>query len=246
MPATESTQTPTWSLPWPDTVEIVYTTRDRYTDHLAGLDPNVAYAQRIKGTITGITYDHDRDDPEVRTPLGTLSLVSIDVDEAGDELLEVLDAESEEWINYDRLAIRVMNAQAGDPADGDEDLTMVDSFVIIDRMELVPEARGHGLGLHVLARAIRTWTSQGLALVTLSAWPTDGNVDEDDEEARERRCQGGEALARYWSQLGLERLPKDEDEDSNVPVLWGCTMYEDIGSAIEPLLIWEPRKPVSA
>ena len=117
-------------------IEMVYRTLDRFEHQHA--DPNIAYAERIEAEVTGVDYESDR-----RVRLGSVSLVRIDFWEVGDRWFDVLDAESSEWAAYHDVV-----ADAGDD----------DRFLlIVDRAEIVEWARGHDIGLHAVARAIRTW-----------------------------------------------------------------------------------------
>ena len=67
------------------------------------------------------------------------------------------------------------------PANGD--IPLVDAagpylprfLLIVDRVVIAPRARGHALGLHAAARAIRTWGDDALVVATafpLEARPT--------------------------------------------------------------------------
>jgi hypothetical protein len=152
----------------------------------------------ITGEIVGLVYDDSPSGVKTRTPLGTLELATIDVYEAGD-LVDLLDSNSEQWTNYADVATRL---EDGDP----ENFPFVRSLVIVDRIELRPEARGHGPGLHVLARAIQTWGMH--EVVMLTAWLP--GVPSAKKKA------GAEALARYFSRLGFKRLPEHDE-----PVMLG-------------------------
>jgi GNAT superfamily N-acetyltransferase len=223
MPATDSKQTATWSLPKFNHIEITYTTRDRFVGDAAWrLDPDEQHAQRVTGEIAGIVYD-DGPAGETRTPLGTLELATSNLAEAEDVLLEVLDAHSQEWTHYSDVASRVLLRR--------EFLFSTQTLLIVDRVDLRPEARGHGLGLHVLARAIRTWG--GDAITVLTAWPP--GVRGSSGKA------GGEALARYWSQLGFERLPGHDE-----PVLIGDGTRQAFWDTITAACEWESPRPVQA
>lgn len=152
-------------------IEITYKTDDRYGSPNAG--PNDAYAQRIYAEIEGLTDDWER-----RVPLGFITLARIDIWEAGGRLLDVLDAESGEWTAY----AAVLDSDRYDPH----------ALLIVDRAEIEPWARGYGIGLNAVARAIRTWGSD--AVVALTAFPPGGSGAKGKV--------GSEKLRRYWSQLG--------------------------------------------
>jgi GNAT superfamily N-acetyltransferase len=173
-----------WSLPRLDLVDIIYTAKDRFGGLEA--DPGDLYAQDISVTVTGIVWPEAGDTVEV--PLGRGQLSVLDLLEIGEDgLWEVLDR-SQEWNGYTALL-----PELGGPL---EDKS---SLLILDRLDLVPEARGHGLGLHVLARAMETW-ARPFGAVALKAAPT--TIETRGPKWR----RGCEALAAYWSQLGFERL----------------------------------------
>lgn len=75
----------------------------------------------------------------------------------------------------------------------------VQSLLIFDSLELIPEARGHGLGLHVMARAIMTW-KQPFDLVLFTAAP----IGHSKLDAAFLHAQN--KLACHWEQLGLKRV----------------------------------------
>jgi GNAT superfamily N-acetyltransferase len=186
MPSTHRGRPATWSLPTLVRVEITYTTEDRY-DEETPVDES-SFPQTIHGEVIGVVYGVGGDDA-VR--LGHVELARIDLYEAGDRLYDVLDSHSGEWESYHSVVRRW---------DDDETFVPPSFLLILHRLELVEEARGHGLGLHVLARAIRTWARDAQALVVLTAGSSIEREDEDEE--RERRAS--ESLSRYWQRLGLE------------------------------------------
>jgi GNAT superfamily N-acetyltransferase len=195
-----------------DSIEIAYTTSDRFGDDQDS-DPHMRHVQYVQGAITGINYGQIYADDERReVSLGTLSFAIIDLYEA-EELFEVLDSRSPEWLRY------------LDVVEDDEPAT---HLMILDRIEIAPEARGHGIGLHALARVIRTWAS-GQVMVVLTAWPPGAEGDEGKA--------GSEALVRYWSKLALERVASDGDS----PILVGRRWLADDGE-VEALSQWEPQE----
>lgn len=229
MPETHTTPTTTWSLPELDDVEIRYTTDDRFGGDRRYGDPHQAHAQHVRGEIVGVTYDHEGSGPEVRTPLGTLSLALVDLYEVDDlGLHEVLDSNSSEWNNYYGIVEQV----------NDEDL--IRTLVILDRVELVPEARGNDLGLHVLARAIRTWAPDE-ALVVLTAGSALERDDDESDEAAAKRRAAAEAIACHWQRLGFERVelgPEHFVGGTVVPVLYATTNYQTFLDTIEQHFDW--------
>jgi hypothetical protein len=147
-------------------------------------------------------------------PLGSLTLARIDLWEVGDRYFDVLDAESSEWAAYIDIV---------EPA-GDE----LRFLLIVDRVELVPWARGHDIGLHVVARAIRTWGDE--ALVALTAYPPGarGGIGK----------AGAKALSRHWSRLGLEQV-----KGSDPPILTGDGNSRELDDTIRKLSAWHPPTP---
>lgn len=191
-------------------IEITYVTADRFGLSQDG-DPHEVHAQRISARIEGLL-----DDYETRVQLGSAELARIDIWEAGSEILDVLDSASGEWTTYWEL----LREEDDDPAG-------YETLLIVDRAELSPHARGHGIAVHAIARAIRTWASSGNTLVTLIAYPPGG------KGADGRR--GGEALARYWARLGLERVP-----GSDPPLLYASTGSREFDDTLRGLCRWSP------
>jgi GNAT superfamily N-acetyltransferase len=104
-------------------------------------------------------------------------------------VLAVLDAHSTEWSRYGELVRR------GGTID------FVRYLVILDRMTLRREARGFGIGLHVLARAIRTWAPADVSVVTLIAGPT-----ENSPLDAATRLVVAQRLAAHWQALGFTAI----------------------------------------
>jgi uncharacterized protein YeaO (DUF488 family) len=189
----------------------------RFRPDAEELNPDEQYAQLIHGEIVG--YDRE-DDTEVR--LGEVTFGRVDLDEiesAGDSLYEVLDSHSVEWESY---ASVIQEEQE------DEDAFSMRALLFLDRVTLVPDARGHGLGLHVLARAIRTWGADD-TLILLTASPTEREDEDDDEKVR----VGQLALTRYWSRLRVEPVTDGDN------VLIGRTWLAGIDRTIAALCEWE-------
>ncbi len=194
-------------------IEIVYRTWDRFgSDQRLG-EPNIARVQRVVGEIAGV-LDYE---PERRVvSLGSVRLGRIDLYEVGDAYMEVLDAVSSEWTAY----VDVVEAER-----------YVERFLlVVDLVEVAEWARGHGIGLHAVARAIRTWGEE--SLVVMIAWPPGA-------EGPEGRA-AGEALARHWSRLGLARFG-----DGSPPVLSGSTDSPEVEEALVALCDWHSPQAAS-
>jgi GNAT superfamily N-acetyltransferase len=198
----------TWPLPQFDSIEITYTTEDRFGEE-GPLDPDMEFAQQITGDVVGVYEDEVA---ERRIPLGRVELGRINLSELHGNLFDVLDSCSGEWSRFVGLADQI---ESDDQRD--DRLMFAHALVLIDVVELAPEARGHGLGLHVLARVIRTWAGDG-SIVGLIAGPL---TDESRRYEAPEATGDAEALARHWSRLGLERY-EDEGEDPDLsPLLVG-------------------------
>ena len=202
-----------WNAGDPDiwAIDIRYEVWDRLGADVDG-GPHEQYAERIAATIRLCVGEL-----EERPVVGELLLARVHLRECEDELVEVLDSDSQEWTTYYDLL------------SGLSDRNELPPYLLIASLAKVqPEARGRGIGLHALARAIRTWTLED-SMVMLTAWPP-GLTG-----APGRR--GGEALSRYWSQLGLERI-----EGSVPPILYART-----GRKLEERLVdlsrWPPVVP---
>jgi GNAT superfamily N-acetyltransferase len=198
-----------------DYVEITYSSRDRF--EMESPNPDTRYAQDFVGEIFGLGYD-DATDSDARSVVGTVRFSLIDVYEADEALIEALDARSAEWINsYSEIARRLI--------DGDDpELFGLRRLLIVDEMELRPEVRGHGLGLHVLSRVVRSWGSDAATVLVASPLGSEGQ----DE-------LGSEALVGYWSRLGFELFGGETEE----AVLLGNGAREDFWSKIVAASVWE-------
>lgn len=187
-------------------IEINYRTSDRFGAEQHG-DPHQVHAQQIHADIVGL-------DEAGEYSLGTLSLARIDLWQGGSEIYEVLDSHSGHWTAfYDVLKEAV-------------DENLVGAALILDQIKLVDWARGSDLGLHVLARAIRTWGED--SIVVLTAWPIGGTSPDADA--------GGEALARHWAKLGLHRVA-----GTHPPVLSATTDSRELEETITRLCAWPPE-----
>jgi hypothetical protein len=101
MPASNSAhRTGTWSLPKLDTVEIAYTTDDRFAADW--FEPHLRDAQIFHGAVTGCAWSDDTT-IETRLPLGAVGVAYIDLDDCTWPLREVLDSYSNEWLAYHRI-----------------------------------------------------------------------------------------------------------------------------------------------
>jgi hypothetical protein len=195
-----------------DFIDIEYTVLDRYGFESG--EPNDRFVEHIAGTIGARTGDGE---PET---IGSLALARIDLWEPGLDLLDLLDAESEEWPQY-WVALRYQCV-------ADADFRHV---LICDRLEIAEPARGHRIGLHALARAIRTWGES--ALVVMLASPTIGEEIGADELRR-----GRAALTIYWGQLGLDVYEDDESGEDEAPLLVGDMTGRDLSERIVGLSDW--------
>jgi GNAT superfamily N-acetyltransferase len=200
MPDTDSKPAATWSLSQFERIDLTYTTDDRYGHDWVYGDPDRKFAQSIRGDVVGIAFPDNA--PELHVPLGTVELAKIDlweVEQHGESIAMVLDSHSADWVEFFPLV--------------DEDTCPLDheahSLVIADRVRIVPEARGHRLGLHVLARALRTWAEgDSLGVIGLVAGTTEREelAEPSEEEWNNVLLPIGEKLAAYWGRLGFERL----------------------------------------
>jgi GNAT superfamily N-acetyltransferase len=203
---------PNWTLSQIDRVLIRYTTEDRFwSEHD---DDDIRLVQRVEGEVVG--EGHKAGGHSDTVPLGILSLARIELAEVGD-LPDLLDHDAD-WYPFTRLHL-------GDENDVTAELGSLTSFLLIlERIRMVPQARGHGLGLHVLARAIRTW-GVGQGIVGLVAGP----FEEED-----RSPEACEALARYWKKLGFPRL----DDGAKDPLLYQTTESAKFYRAVERYSRW--------
>ena len=188
-------------------VDITYRLPDRFgvdRDELVHVDHITA---DVSGVLTGAGAAQRR-----HVAVGEFTFGRVDLLRAGDETAALLDAHSGEWEGYIPL---VDAAGANLPR----------FLLILDRLVIAPWARGHALGLHVAARAIRSWGDD--ALVVMTAFPLDGPPDD--------RHAGASALSRYWQRLGL-----DEITGSAPPLLRGWSNCDRVATTLAALSDWQP------
>jgi hypothetical protein len=191
-------------------IEITYHLRDRFdADHRALPHVDHVFAD-IHGVIAG-----PEGAPVERVALGALKLGRLDLWDAGADYADVLDAHSGEWEGY----IDVVDAAGPD---------LPRFLLIVDRVMIARWARGHAIGLHAAARAIRIWGDD--ALVVLTAFPFDGPSD-----TRHARAA---ALSRYWARLALDPVT-----GSNPPLLYGWANSDRMTSTLQALSAWQPPAP---
>jgi hypothetical protein len=195
----------------PDYIDIRYTVADRYG--FPSPEPNERL-DSIVGMITAQVADGEAQ------PVGELSLARIDLWEDDLDLFEVLDAESSEWAAYWPALDELL--------DDGVDFRHV---LICDRVNVVEQARGRRIGLHALARAIRTWGED--ALVVLFASPVDG----EERDAGQQRAARA-ALAAYWGRLGLEVFEGEGYGEDDPPLLFGDMTRRDVSDRIAQLIYW--------
>jgi GNAT superfamily N-acetyltransferase len=210
-----------WPLPELDRVEIEYTVSDLWAN--TGVDPDEEHVQRISGEITGVVYDDDGSSRLV--PLGRVELARIDLDrldEEGESLLELLDATSSEWVN----GYGIVDLDDTGLRDG------IGYLLVADRVVLRREARGRGLGLHALARALRTWATDD-TLVVLTAASCEHELGDSTREARR---EASRKLARYWAELGMKRIPGSTHPE---PVMYARGDWRNFADALRKYSAWE-------
>ena len=187
-------------------------------------DPDCA-ALRFRGKIVGVQYwtlneaEDVLEDKESRHDLGTVEFALIDLWHSP-PWIEILDAISGEWVNhYHPVVVKAL--------DDDAMMEVPSQLLVLDRLDLKPEARGYGIGLHVLARVIRTF-GRHATLVALTAFPTETDEKTDYPAA----CK---ALGRYYRRLGVRQFRRGDT------VHWGTSASLQ-GEKLEKLLDWKPAK----
>ncbi|MBJ7469648.1 MAG: hypothetical protein JHD16_00020 [Solirubrobacteraceae bacterium] len=195
-----------------EVVEIEYTLPDRFGLDQEG-DPHDRHVQNISATIS-LTRVGETD--EASRQIGEMTLAKIDLTEPEIRLWDVFDSHSEEWNNY-TLEITAALEQ-----------TDARHILIAHRVSLDQDTRGRGIGLHALARGIRTWGQD--AIVAMLAWPTETPEDTSADLAAEH-------LASYWAQLGVTRQPMTDE--ATVPLLLGDTRTPTMAETLTRLSTWE-------
>ncbi len=189
--------------------EIEYITIEYCTEDIwdrGSFDPENC-VQRFTGAVKGFTEEEE----EIR--LGKLSFSRLDLWEIEDNLLDVLDSNSSEWLSYLSL---IEECQGGSH--------IFSSLFIFEEMTLIPEVRGHGLGLHVMARALKTWTD-GAYLIVLTA----GSLARDKTDAEAEAAT--KKLVSYWSKLSFTHF----DEG----ILYAFSDMNKFDKTLRKYCVWE-------
>lgn len=179
-----------------------------------------------QGTVR--RYQEDGED-ETFTVIGTLDVAIIDLYDLRDEsLLEALDGHSSEWSDYYNYLtvgkeIEAFSEKYLDSSDA------ICRLLIFDSMRLDEDERGKGLGLHLLARALRTF-QQSTDLSLLTAGSLEKRERRQDDEAASLAAT--EKLANYWSRLDFTRI-----EDSAMMALHGALVHNPITAYSEQVFI---------
>jgi hypothetical protein len=99
-----------------------------------------------------------------------------------------------------------------------EDALPHEDILLLDRLTITPLARGQRLGLAILHRAIRDWSS-GCSLVVMKPYPLQyegegRNITDMPElkldEFRTSKTESFRRLRAYYAQLGFERIGRSE------------------------------------
>lgn len=145
---------------------------------------------------------HVVDDSDESQLAGKFKIYYVDVEGAvnhGEPLYDVLDAHSRATAEYFDPLFSPDDGTFNERVLELVDYEIVDAnLLILDRLELLPQFRGHGLGLTIMQHMIRRFSS-GAAIIALKAFPLqfEASCSVDNEHG-------------WRTELGLDRLSKNE------------------------------------
>jgi hypothetical protein len=177
-------------------------------------DPN-EYFYVVEGKIILLIEHEDQDEDE--EIIGAFRLLSIDVNSALDNkvsLYEVYDCDGEAFEFYEN-AINLEDGEFNSKITnilGDNVNFRGDNVLIIDRIGICPEYRGHHLALMVLRKLIQRF-SQSVSIVAIKPAPFEFtsrhikpyNIDWQHAEIVENSSDS-EKLGKYYQKLGFKKL----------------------------------------
>lgn len=156
------------------------------------------------------------DDDEI--PVGKISAHSVHLDEAyedGVSWFDVLDARSGDTAMY----VDLIDSEGSGYSEWIESEfePFGSGLLILDRIRIEPEHRGHGYGLYAAELMITGFASGGIVACVPAPYellkdaPHLALGEDDTPDAREERIPGWAAaeakLRQYWSLLGFEQVP---------------------------------------
>lgn len=171
-------------------IRLDYDSSQHVEPDVDGGEPHIAL-----WSVTANVVEHDEDE-SWETPIGTMAIAQASVWQRG--LLDAFDALGGDLFT---IAEKVLDPRRDDIDERLEDMIEGTSpqMLILDRVELVPEWRGHGLGPFLAGLAIERLTPHGSFVATIPAPP----LGELDGAARQQVIQ---KLCRTWGSLGFEQF----------------------------------------
>ncbi len=174
------------------------------------------------------------DDNDERKLVGKFRTYYVDVERAIDEgepIFEVLDAHSSHLVEYFEP---LFGSEAPDFSNHLLELldheVIGNNLLILDRLEILPQYRGKGLGLSVLRHMIAR-LSFGASLVALKPFPLQFETTSDTE-----------AEKKWRAMLRLDQLPTDEDAATEKL----CQYYKRLGFrrlSGTPMMVMSTARP---
>lgn len=172
-------------------------------------DTGIDLVQDFHGKITCTkVYDFESDvDEDEDIPAGKILGVRLavgDVLARGLSLLDVCDSHSAELLDYYET---FLDEEEGFLEDLNLEMPYGD-LLIIHKIEVNPQFRGHQLGLLALLRTIKTF-GEGCAMVAIKPFPLQfENKVTDKNQSKFEAAQ--KKLRRYWAKLGFVRFEETD------------------------------------
>lgn len=180
-------------------------------------DPPYGYLAKIEGAI--ICYDGETDDESLA---GKVRMYYANVEGAeydGESRYFVFDSESDDTERYYSVLFNKTGAFKESVLKATESDGLFRNVLIIDRLEILPEYRGKGLGLTCLYRCVKQY-GHGCSVVAIYPFPLQfGIVDhvDSDKQWQERmrfdqfsdnENASLKKLERYYARLGFVKISR--------------------------------------
>lgn len=168
----------------------------------------------ITGNILFMPHEHHEASPQRETTVGYVNGFVIR-NEDGVDLFDACDAHSQELLDIASVLFDPEDDDLRDDVDRALQGVIESNVLVLDRIEVVPEHRGHGVGLAAASRFLKTF-SGGCGIAICKPFPLQfefaakmkpewvermglGKFDQDQNTATPK-------LEAYWGRLGFERL----------------------------------------
>lgn len=168
----------------------------------------------ITGSTLFMRHEDDDGDPQKETTVGSVNGFIIK-NEEGVDLFDQCDAHSQTLLDVVSVLFDPETGELLEDVDRALDGVMASSVLVLDLVEVVPEHRGHGVGLAAASRFLETF-SGGCGIAICKPFPLQFDCSRRDnavwmEELEmasfaQNEDAATERLQAYWGRLGFDRL----------------------------------------